>query len=66
MASTYPLEVVQADRFAKANASVKGDKLDAALAKEDWDDSVKSLVATQTVLAMMNDDLDWTQNRGDA
>jgi len=66
MASTYPLEVVQADRFAKANASLKGDKLDAALAKEDWDDSVKSLVATPTVLAMMNDDLDWTQKLGDA
>jgi hypothetical protein len=66
MASTYPLEVVQADRFAKANASLKDDKLDAALAKEDWDDSVKSLVATPTVLAMMNDDLDWTQKLGDA
>lgn len=66
MASTYPLEVVQADRFAKANASLQGDKLDAALAKEDWDDSVKSLVATPTVLAMMNDDLDWTQKLGDA
>jgi hypothetical protein len=66
MASTYPLEVVQADRFAKANASLKGDKLDAALAKEDWDDSVKSLVVTPTVLAMMNDDLDWTQKLGDA
>jgi len=66
MASTYPLEVVQADRFAQANASLKGDKLDAALAKEDWDDSVKSLVATPTVLAMMNDDLDWTQKLGDA
>jgi hypothetical protein len=26
MASTYPLEVVQADRFAKANASLKGDR----------------------------------------
>ena len=31
MASTYPLEVVQADRFAKANKSLKGDKLDEAL-----------------------------------
>ena len=28
MASTYPLEVVQADRWAKANKSLKGDKLD--------------------------------------
>jgi hypothetical protein len=66
MASTYPLEVVQADRFAKANSSLKGDKLDGALAKEDWDASVKTLVATPTVLAMMSEDLDWTQKLGDA
>ena len=33
MAATYPLEAVQADRFAKANTSLKGDKLDEALAK---------------------------------
>jgi hypothetical protein len=66
MASTYPLEVVQADRFAKANKSLEGDKLDAALAKQDWDDSVKALVATPTVLSMMNDQLDWTQSLGDA
>jgi hypothetical protein len=33
--------------------------------REDCDDSVKSLVATPTVLAMMNDDLDWTQKLGD-
>jgi hypothetical protein len=37
MASTYPLEVVQAERWAKANKSLKGDKLKDALAKQDWD-----------------------------
>jgi len=31
MASTYPLEVVQADRFAKQNASLKGEALTKAL-----------------------------------
>ena len=66
MASTYPLEVVQADRFAKANKSLKGDALDGALAKQDWDASVKQLVSTPTVLAMMNDKLDWTEQLGDA
>ena len=58
MASTYPLEVVQAERWAKDNKSLKGDKLTEALAKEDWDASVKALVATPTVLSMMNGDLD--------
>jgi len=66
MASTYPLEIVQADRWAKANKSLKGDALTAALDKQDWDASVKQLVSTLTVLAMMNDKLDWTQALGDA
>ena len=66
MAATYPLEIVQAERWAKANKSLKGDKLDEALAKQDWDASIKALAATPTVLAMMNDDLDWTEKLGDA
>jgi len=66
MASTYPLEVVQAARWAKANTSLKGDQLDAALEKQNWDPSVKSLVNFPQVLTMMNDKLDWTQQLGDA
>ena len=66
MASTYPLEVVQADRWAKANKKLKGDKLKEALDKENWDASLKELVSTPTVLAMMSDKLDWTQELGDA
>ncbi len=66
MASTYPLEVVQADRWAKSHRSLKGDALTDALAKESWDDSIKSLARVATVLAMMSDKLDWTQKLGDA
>ena len=66
MASTYPLEVVQAERWAKANKSLKGDKLKDALAKQDWDGSVKAVVATPTVLSMMNGDLDWLEELGNA
>ena len=66
MASTYPLEVVQADRWAKDNKALKGDQLKAAADKQSWDDSVKSLVATPDVLAMMSTKLDWTQKLGDA
>ena len=66
MASTYPLEVVQADRWAKSHRSLKGDALTDALAKESWDDSVKSLARVPTVLSMMSDKLDWTQKLGDA
>jgi hypothetical protein len=65
MASTYPLEVVQAQRWVKANKNLKGDALAAALEKEDWDPSVKSLVNFSQVLDMMNEKLDWTQKMGD-
>jgi len=66
MASTYPLEIVEAARWAKANPSLKGDPLTAALEKQNWDPSVKSLINFPSVLAMMNDKLDWTQKLGDA
>ncbi len=66
MASTYPLEIVSAARWAKANASLKGKALDTALQKETWDPSVKSLVAFPQVLQMMNEKLDWTEKLGNA
>ena len=66
MASTYPLEVVQADRFAKQNASLKGEALTKALESQSWDPSVKSLVNFPQVLTMMSEKLDWTQKLGDA
>jgi Protein of unknown function (DUF3300) len=66
IASSYPLEVVQADRWAKSNKALKGDALTAALEKQSWDDSVKALVQVPSVLAMMSEQLDWTQKLGDA
>ena len=62
MASTYPLEVVVADRWAKENNKLKGDQLKAEVDKQSWDNSVKSLVATPDVLSMMSTRIDWTQN----
>ena len=66
MASTYPLEVVQADRWAKQNKDMKGDALAKALEKQPWDPSVKSLVNFPQVLQMMSEKLDLTQKLGDA
>jgi len=66
MASTYPLEVVQAARFAKANPSLRDADLDDELTKYDWDDSVKALVRFPQVLGMMDKELEWTQRLGDA
>ena len=66
MAATYPLEIVMAERFVKANPGLKDDKLDEALKDQDWDASVKSLCRLPDVLDKMSQNLDWTQDLGDA
>ena len=66
MASTYPLEVIQAARFAKANPNLTGDALNGELKKQTWDDSVKALVRYPQVLERMDRNLDWMRKLGDA
>jgi hypothetical protein len=66
IASAYPLEVVAAARWRQdpANGGLQGDALTGALAQQNWDPSVKSLVAFPQVLEMMNSQLDWLQQLG--
>ena len=68
MASTYPLEVVEAARWVgvNGNRAPKGDALTAALQAQNWDPSVKALVAFPRVLQMMSDQLQWTEQLGNA
>ncbi len=66
MASTYPLEVVSADRWVKANPGLKDKALEDALQQQPWDASVKSLTVFPQVLTMMSEKIDWTQKLGDA
>jgi hypothetical protein len=66
MASTYPLEVVYAARWSKANPSVKGKDLDEAMKKQDWAAEVKALTSAPTVLQHMNDNIGWMNKLGDA
>ena len=67
MAATYPLDVVEAARFVKANRDkLKGDAMVKAAEEKNWDPSVQSLTAYGQVLEMMNDKLEWTQQLGDA
>jgi hypothetical protein len=68
MASTYPLEVVQAARWRAepANTKLQGDALAKALEAQSWDPSVKSLVQFPDVLQTMSEKLEWTQKLGDA
>lgn len=67
MASTYPLDVVEASRFVKANRDkLKGDAMVKAAEEKNWDPSVQALTAYGQVLEMMNDKLEWMQQLGDA
>lgn len=66
MAAGYPLEIVEAARWSKANPTLKGDAAVQAVKDKTWDTSVKSLVAFPDVLANLNEHLDWTQKMGDA
>jgi hypothetical protein len=66
MATTEPLQIVQAKRWLDdpAHSALKGDALTQALAAQNWDPSVKSLVPFPQVLDMLNSKLDWTQQLG--
>ncbi|HTQ72807.1 MAG TPA: DUF3300 domain-containing protein [Burkholderiales bacterium] len=66
MASTYPLEIVEAARWSKENPGLKDQALQDALQKQSWDPSVKALAGFPSVLQSMNDKLDMTQKLGDA
>ena len=66
MAATYPLDVVQVERWVKANPKLKDKALEDALASQPWDPAVKSLAVFPQVLTMMSEKLDWTQKLGDA
>ena len=66
MASTYPLDIVQANRWLGDHQGLEGDALQQAVDQQDWDESVKALVFFPSVLGFMSDNLDWTQDLGDA
>ena len=66
IASTYPLELVQANRWLKKQANVDVETRMQLAEQESWDPSVIALTAFPTVLEKLNDDLEWTQNLGDA
>jgi hypothetical protein len=66
MASTFPLEIVEAARWLDnpSNAALKGDALVTALQPMNWDPSVKSLTAFPALVTMLNKNLDWTNSLG--
>lgn len=66
MAATYPIEVVEAARWSRAHPGLQGDDAVRAAQNEDWDPSVKSLVAFPQILQRMDEKLEWTRTLGDA
>jgi hypothetical protein len=66
MASTFPLQVVEAAQWSKANPAVKDKALEDAMLKQPWDPAVKSLTAVPQVLQQMSGKIDWTQKLGEA
>jgi hypothetical protein len=66
MASTYPLEVVEAARWSRAHPGIQGDEAVRAVADKDWDPSVKSLLAFPNLITRLDEKLDWTRRLGDA
>src|ERR1700722_2949244 len=65
-ASTFPAEIVEADRWVQANPDLKGDALAQAVDQQPWDPSVKALCAFPTVLGNMDKNISWTSSLGDA
>jgi hypothetical protein len=65
-ASTFPEQVVEADRWVQANPGLKGDALGQAVDKQPWDPSVKALAAFPSVLGNMDKNLSWMSSLGDA
>jgi uncharacterized membrane protein YgcG len=65
-ASTFPEQVVEADRWAQAHPDLKGDALGKAVDQLPWDPSVKALTAFPSVLGNMDKNLSWTSSLGDA
>jgi len=65
-ASTFPEQVVAADRWGQSHPDLKDDALAQAVDQLPWDPSVKALVAFPSVLGNMDKNLSWTSSLGDA
>ncbi len=66
VASTYPLEVVEASQWLERNKNLSGQALLDAAKQQNWDPSVQALVAVPDALAKLNQDIRWTTDLGDA
>jgi hypothetical protein len=65
-ASTYPTQIVEAERWMQSHSSLKGEELGKEVDKQDWDPSVKAVTQFPSVLENMDRNLSWTSSLGEA
>ncbi|HPN84480.1 MAG TPA: DUF3300 domain-containing protein [Victivallales bacterium] len=65
-ASTYPVDIVEAERWLKNNPYLNQDEISSELKNKAWDASVKGLMFFPELLTKLKDNLDWTKDLGDA
>jgi hypothetical protein len=65
-ATTYPTEIVEADRWVQQNKGMSATQMAQAASQQPWDPSVKSLTAFPAILDNLNNNLSWTSTLGDA
>jgi len=66
IASTYPIEIVEAHRWLKKNDDLSTEQAAHSVKDFNWDASVKALVPFSRILSRLSEDLTWTQQLGDA
>ena len=66
IASTYPIDVIEAERWLNHNVALTPQQLATQAEKKNWDASIKILIAFPQVMAKLSENLSWMQNIGDA
>jgi hypothetical protein len=62
VASTYPLELVEAAQWLQRNGALTGPALTQAAAQQNWDPSVQALVVFPDLMRRLTQDITWTTN----
>jgi len=66
VASTYPLELVQASQWLARSPGLTGAALTQAAEQQNWDPSIQALVIFPDLVKRLNQDITWTTNLGNA
>jgi len=65
-ATTYPVELMEAQQWLQANSNLHGQQLVDAAKQQSWDASIQAMVAMPDVLAKLTQDIHWTTDLGNA